>query len=252
MADFSHLLDEVDEALHQEEENEHDNEEASTTLNDLQQQQPSQEEEEEGEEWDRGDREQLDVPAALEELAQRRLLDPSLAGGDYGEDGDKDDDSAIEAQELMDGTDTANGNSNGNEATNAYRTLKKGWQQEVACPELLPFDEDTVNTISQELGRRDDIIAQLSEQAGTDVEALMESVMKVDMARAKFVLTDLCRTRISKIQEHPVHMRDLVGRMSDHEVCYVMLQLYIGMHEDSVGLFLELYMPLSCCMLCLN
>lgn len=155
--------------------------------------------------WGDDDREKLDVPAAMAEFEQKKL-NPDL---------DKESDG--EGDELLEDDEQ---NIPKEDETHYYSRLKKLWQQEVACPELLPLDEAMISEVTEELERREDTIAQLAEQPG-DVEALLGSVLKVDSDRAKFMLSDLLRTRLSKIQEHPLHMRGLVDRMSDSEVRFV-------------------------------
>ena len=43
-------------------------------------------------------------------------------------------------------------------------------------------------------------------------------LMFVKHALARFMLSDLLRTRLWKIQEHPLHMLDMVDRLSGNEV----------------------------------
>ena len=69
MADLHNLLDEVDDALEEDEP-------AIVAFDD------NANEEEEAEEWDDGDREQLDLPAALEEVEQRFHQDDFDVGDD--------------------------------------------------------------------------------------------------------------------------------------------------------------------------
>lgn len=177
MADLHNLLDKVNDALDDNEEEELESEE-----------QPTQE----VEDWNHC--EELELPAALEEFEQKKLLHNDNEEEDVLEEEEED------ASE-----------------THCYVKLKRLWQQELACPELLPLDEETIQEVSEELEQREQAVAELAEQAG-DMEALLGSVLKVDTDRAKFMLSDLLRTRLWKIQEHPLHMRDLVDRMSESEV----------------------------------
>ena len=202
MADLHNLLDEVDDALyHDDDDDEQDGDEGPDVLAD-QQQPPSQD-------WD-DNREELDVPAALEELAQKQLH-PEL---DFD-----DEQSHVGDDELFD-DDAETGREKEDEGHH-YSRLKRWWQQELACPELLPLEEDMVKEVTEELERREETIAALSEKNG-DIESLLGSVLKVDMDRAKFMLNDLMRTRLTKIQEFPVHMIDLVDRMSEQEVIFAL------------------------------
>ena len=186
MADLHNLLDEVDDALEEE-------------------QQPivafNENEDGEDEAWDDGDREQLDLPAALEEVEQQKIH------GNYDEDVDKEEELDVELDDEK-GLEIE---------AECYSRLKRLWQQELACPELLPLDEETLRDITEELENREQAIDGLGEQSG-DIECLLGSVLKVDADRARFMLSDLLRARLWKIQQHPLHMRDLIDRMSDAEV----------------------------------
>lgn len=188
MADLHNLLDEVDDALEEE-------------------QQPvvalDASEREEEEAWDDGDREQLDLPAALEEVEQQTIH------GHFDEDVDKQEELDVEFDDEKRLQIEAE----------CYSRLKRLWQQELACPELLPLDDDTLREITDELEKREQTIDDLGEQSG-DIECLLGSVLKVDADRARFMLSDLLRARLWKIQQHPLHMRDLIDRMSEAEVSY--------------------------------
>jgi hypothetical protein len=180
MADLHNILDGIDDGISEEEEEE------IPTLNDAYD--------------DDVDRQQ---PAALEEFEQRQQR-----GYNRGEDDDDDDDEdSGEEDDAIEPSGVAE----------SYIKLKRMWQQELSCPELLPFDEDTIHEIQEQLVQREKAVEDMGVEVG-DVEALLASVLKVDAERAKFMLNDLLRTRMWKIQEHPLHMRDLVDRMSDQEV----------------------------------
>ena len=195
MADLHNLLEEVREDYEDEEIREEEEQETILASSSAQA--------DGSQDWEDGDREELEVPAALAELQQKQLnLDLDQGSDAEGEEQIL----AADEQEIPK-----------EDESHYYSRLKKLWQQEVACPELLPLDESMVTEVIEEIQRREDTIAQLSEQSG-DMEALLGSVLKVDSDRAKFMLSDLLRTRLSKIQEHPLHMRDLVDRMSEQEV----------------------------------
>lgn len=189
MADLHNLLEEVadyDEVPHEEEA------EQETILASYSQG--------ESQAWDDDNREELAVPAALKEFEQKKL-NPELNVESDTEEVLLEGDLEVPKEDE----------------SHYYSRLKKLWQQELACPELLPLDDELVSEVTKELQRREDTVAQLSEQSG-DMEALLGSVLKVDADRAKFMLSDLLRTRLWKIQEHPLHMTQLTDRMTDHEV----------------------------------
>ncbi|CAB9527014.1 GINS protein SLD5 [Seminavis robusta] len=188
MADLSNLLDEVDDALGEEE----DEVEVPNT------QIASYEDNEDSDDNDdNADREHVELPAALEEFEQQQQ--------GYGSEQEKHDEADQDLVELET-----------NENHHYYVKLKRLWQQELACPELLPLDEELVEAISDQIERQQAVIDDMGEEPG-DIEALLGSVLKVDCDRAQFMLSDLLRMRLWKIQEHPLHMRDLVDRMSESE-----------------------------------
>ena len=207
MADLNNLLDEVDEAL-QDDDNDGD---ASLAASDQQQQQ--EEQEPQPQEWDDDDREDVHVPDDSEELARNKFND---------DDDDESQDSLHDDGMLFD-TNGNSGEAGGNDI-HLYSRLKRLWQHEVACPELLPMrkgddeeDQDIFEEIAQELENREETHAQLLE-GNDDIDTLLASILKVDMDRTKFMLADLMRTRLMKIQDYPIHMKELTDRMTDNEV----------------------------------
>jgi hypothetical protein len=177
MADLHNILDGIDDGLSEDEQEEIPTQNGSNDDPD-----------------DDVDRQQ---PAALEEFEQRHQR--GYREEDAEDAGEEDD--AMEPGSVSE----------------SYIKLKRMWQQELSCPELLPFDEGTIHEIQEQLVQREKAVEDMGVEAG-DIEALLGSVLKVDADRAKFMLNDLLRTRIWKIQEHPLHMRDLADRMSDQEV----------------------------------
>lgn len=113
-----------------------------------------------------------------------------------------------------------------------YAQLKRLWQQEMNCPELLPYDEDTITLQMELLESQEDSIEKLLEQASSSaprdssrtdpgVASIIASIYKMDADRVRFMLTDLSRTRLAKIEEHPLYMREMVDRMSEQEISYL-------------------------------
>ena len=207
MADLNNLLDEVDEALQDDDDNDGD---ASLAAADDQQQE--EEQELPSQEWDGDDREDVHVPDDMEELAQNKLYD--------NDDDDESQDSAND-----DGMYNGNSGEAGDNESHyhLYSRLKRLWQHEVACPELLPMrkgddegDQDIFEEIAQQLKNREDTHAALLE-GNDDLNTLLASILKVDMDRTKFMLADLMRTRLMKIQDYPIHMKELTDRMTDIE-----------------------------------
>lgn len=104
-----------------------------------------------------------------------------------------------------------------------YAHLKRLWKQEMLCPDLLPYDTDLVSLQAELLEGQEESIDQLLERASSresNVTSLIASVYQMDANRASYMLSDLLATRLTKIEDHPLHMREMVSRMSENEVRY--------------------------------
>eukprot|EP00980_Cylindrotheca_fusiformis_P007844 scaffold1669_cov129-Cylindrotheca_fusiformis.AAC.55 len=101
-----------------------------------------------------------------------------------------------------------------------YGKLHQRWFQERNCPELLEYDEDMVADLKTQLENRQDWV---DEQEGTTdaVDDLMATIAQIDIDRTKFVLSDWLTQRLTKIEAHPLYMREKVDHMSDAELQYL-------------------------------
>ena len=145
-----------------------------------------------------------------------------FGGGDYDEEGDDGDDD--------DDEDDDDGDGDGRNYNPDYETLKALWTSEMACPELLPHDAETVLQIVEELSGKEEVINELlqrsrrqgqqhqSREATGELASLMAQITKMDSDRTRFMLVDLARTRMAKIENHALHNRTLVDRMTEEEV----------------------------------
>ena len=179
------------------------------------------------------------VPSALAAAAARRrqlVGNVALGAGDeerdyraaarfggenYNEEGEAGDD---------DGDDDGDGDGDGRNYNPDYETLKALWTSEMACPELLPHDAETVFQIVEELAGKEEVIDELiqrsrgqgqqqqSREATGELASLMAQITKMDSDRTRFMLVDLARTRMAKIENHALHNRTLVDRMTEEEV----------------------------------
>jgi hypothetical protein len=146
-----------------------------------------------------------------------------FGGGGYDEEGDDGDDDDDEDDDDDDDGDGRNYNPD-------YETLKALWTSEMACPELLPHDAETVLQIVDELSGKEEVIDELlqrsrrqgqqnqSREATGELASLMAQITKMDSDRTRFMLVDLARTRMAKIENHALHNRTLVDRMTEEEV----------------------------------
>jgi len=147
--------------------------------------------------WDRNDddRERLDLPPALAEAERKQYQTVEK-------------ETAEEEEEVL-------------EEDADYAQLKRLWKQENA-PELMPQDAETTGLFLELLEGQEETIDKLSESR-MELAPLMASIYKMDADRVRFMLTDLTRTRLDKLEAHPLYMRDMVDRMSENEVCFFIL-----------------------------
>jgi hypothetical protein len=109
-----------------------------------------------------------------------------------------------------------------------YEHLKSLWLQELASPELLPADSETVSLHVDLLDGQEETIDHLLEQskeskgggseATGELASLMAQITKMDLDRTRYMLVDLARTRMAKIENYALHNKSLVDRMTEEEV----------------------------------
>lgn len=103
-----------------------------------------------------------------------------------------------------------------------YVTLKSLWFQEINCPELLPHDKDNMSLFMELIESQEESIDKLqaatSTSSDSNMDNLVASIYSMDAARVRFMLTDLARTRLSKIEQFAFYMRDHLDLMSAEEV----------------------------------
>ena len=99
----------------------------------------------------------------------------------------------------------------------------------MACTELLPHDDKTILQIVEEFLAKEVIIDKLlqrskqppqSSREGVPEElaSLVAQITKMDSNRTQFMLIDLARTRMAKIENHALHNRTLINRMTKEKV----------------------------------
>jgi hypothetical protein len=227
MADLYHLLDGVEEQSVASEEEVAERERLG-----------EEEEESEGGEWKNADdddgtgatattRRATDViPAALEEAARQRRRKGRADGDEAAGAGTPDaaDDEAFDLQNLWTSAAAAGSTREGEEGRAGelpYEKLLHRWSQELHSPELLPFDQETVQTICEALERQEstmDDFLEADQTGNANMDALFHSLLRIDSDRVKFLLADLLKQRLQKIEAHPLYMRECLDRMSDSEV----------------------------------
>lgn len=100
-----------------------------------------------------------------------------------------------------------------------YQKLQHMWRQELYSPELMSHDQSLVQDMLDAVREREDTLGENNSSTGNShVDALLESILKIDMDRAKYLAGDLVKLRMEKIQRHPLHMRTMTDRMTEKEV----------------------------------
>ena len=109
-----------------------------------------------------------------------------------------------------------------------YTHLYQAWTQERQAPELLPYPYETIQHIREGLIRYENYTFQDQQQqqqpgdvnhhgrrrgrhTNENLNALMESLLRIDAERVKFLLSDLLKRRIQKITLHPQYYTKLVA-----------------------------------------
>ncbi len=202
MADFQNLLGEID-AIQNDE---------NTTLN-----VDNDFEAMEGGDNDDNDQSQPSqparIPAALLEAEdQHRKTIEEVLDQDAADDAE---------QEIMQGGD-------GLIPDEDYEHLKKLWVREINTTELLEIDQELISSLIELLPIQESNIENFTDQAQQessargDVDAnlasLASGICKMDFDRMCFLLADLKRTRLGKIERFALHNRQVPERMSNEEV----------------------------------
>lgn len=102
-----------------------------------------------------------------------------------------------------------------------YARLKAAWIKELLCPELLPYDHETISLEQELIEGQEETIDTLT--STKNVDALMAHIYRLDVERTKFIVSDLLVTRLNKLEAHALHNRTMLDRMSDKEVSFVCL-----------------------------
>ena len=65
--------------------------------------------------------------------------------------------------------------------------------------------------------------------ASGELASLMAQIMKMDLDRTRYMLVDLARVRMAKIENYALHNKTLVGRMTEEEVSLFCVMLLFGL-----------------------
>jgi hypothetical protein len=169
-----------------------------------------QQEEDHGEEWDdddQGDAEHVEVLA----------LSPTATAASTAADIDSTQ-QLPQQQERFDLEDIA---ASASAHDLDYTKLYSFWMQETQSPELLPFPSALVDRIQESIANSHAHATDDSNPIDTGnegLDALLTSLLTIDTDRVTFLLADLLKRRLQKIEAHPLYMETKLDCMSPHEV----------------------------------
>ena len=117
-----------------------------------------------------------------------------------------------------------------------YQMLKQIWIQELNTSELCRYNEELIEILLDLLQENEDNLEELQEQGRTGADPTLSNIAanicKMDMDRLSFVISDLMRIRLEKIEKYYIHNRDFLDRMSQREVsniCVLFFSLSLGL-----------------------
>lgn len=113
-----------------------------------------------------------------------------------------------------------------------YEALKRLWIQELNSTDLLKYDHEIIPMLMEMVSAQEEVIEQFQEQAhqnsslsvgqvDSDLASLAASICKLDLDRICFLLADLSRIRLGKIEKYPFHNVEHLDLMSDQEVSFL-------------------------------
>jgi len=162
------------------------------------------------------------IPSALREAeVQRREEQERVEAEEQNEDDDYDDNNGDDEGHIRGSTLSPDVD---------YEHIKKLWIQEINTDEILKYDDEIIPMLMEALPHQEEVIEQFQEQThhnpsnaslgnvDSDLASLAASICKLDMDRMCFLLADLSRVRLGKIEKYPIHNVEKLDQMSEEEV----------------------------------
>jgi len=87
----------------------------------------------------------------------------------------------------------------------AYKQLKTWWMQEVGAPELLPFNQELMDSWIQHLNDDEEKDDEQEDTMNGALGAVLSSIRRVDRQRVQFIISNLLSTRLHKLQKYHLH-----------------------------------------------
>jgi GINS complex subunit 4 len=87
-----------------------------------------------------------------------------------------------------------------------YRSLNEAWCNEVSSPALLPTPSSSIlPQVQALLTNQQQLISSLTSKVKTPTDSVHLNILQIEFDRVRYVVTDLLRTRIKKIERHATH-----------------------------------------------
>ncbi|GAQ85666.1 hypothetical protein KFL_002480040 [Klebsormidium nitens] len=105
-------------------------------------------------------------------------------------------------------------------STSDGELLKRAWRDEKAAPEILPYQEELLERVKEQVEFQEELIQD--SQSDPNLETIV-TLYKLDVDRIKFLMRSYLRTRLEKIEKHAIHIAggDSVKRLSPKELNYL-------------------------------
>lgn len=195
MADLNNLLDEIN---HRDEHDDDDGNDASSTHHNATAQDPPA---------------RSAIPAALEAALHQQQQQRDQSGGTHHDD------------------DINNVDITSHLPDQEYEQLKSLYCQELVAPELLPADIEAVSLHVDLLEGQEETVQHLLQrsssspdnnddgEAAGELAGLMAQITKMDLDRTRYMLVDLARVRMAKMENHALfNWREMRDRLTEEEV----------------------------------
>ncbi|OIV92305.1 hypothetical protein TanjilG_10515 [Lupinus angustifolius] len=102
-------------------------------------------------------------------------------------------------------------------STTDVELLKRAWRNEKSAPEILRFESDLINRVTEQIQLMEETV---EENSTDDADPLSLSLYQMDLDRTLFLLRSYLRVRIQKIEKYMFHIRkteELWSRLSKEE-----------------------------------
>lgn len=99
--------------------------------------------------------------------------------------------------------------------------LTQWFKQEQKCPDLLPYDSNTLQALVEQLEHNTTTSTTTTGGVNANLQAILASIHNVDQERIQYLVANLLRLRLEKIERHALYLRKHTDLMSPAEVSFV-------------------------------